>query len=576
MANNGGFDTLYHGVYDNSVQESSLFAIRVANSGVGGKYVGGKLAEILRGFRRRGYWFRLHRFRVNGNVFVYLKARKRVDGRVKEVTLARVSLSELEEVERIIKEVMGKASNRGNNSSRGNPNTKSRINEPGSSSNTIISSSKPGSRQHARTPSGNGDRGGVGGSAWAVSGSLVSGSGLFKPLFVHRVVLRFVRPWVSPLYLSEFGGVRFVERSKQYILRMEVGDRRWLTVQVNRDGTAQVFLEASDNPLGLEEFIGFSRFYLLWLFRRITGRSVGLEDFIVLAAPEFNLDLDGVNLLEGLGARSFTLEKFLSDIARIYYSDPGVKTTMPSGGTRVEARPSSYEGMNLKELVEGVAATAELPRFLSSLKKEIEEVKHLVKGGVSLKSLEKQGLADLVATKLANYLEILWKRIEARLQQWIRELAGKIAEALQGYINELLQRIRILEEENKRLKNRIQELKTHVKIDDEIKEYEHHPGWKKLLELVIPGPNHPALINIDLKKRMVYFSPELWRYIRSRTREGALRGLDKQLLNMIADYHGKKAVELILNMQFMGGRIPLSHALSIVSASAGSFKSPER
>ena len=59
---------------------------------------------------------------------------------------------------------------------------------------------------------------------------------------------------------------------------------------------------------------------------------------------------------------------------------------------------------------------AELPRFLSSLKKEVEEVKDLVKGEVSLKSLEKQGFADLVATKLANYSKILWKRIESRLQ----------------------------------------------------------------------------------------------------------------------------------------------------------------
>ena len=53
---------------------------------------------------------------------------------------------------------------------------------------------------------------------------------------------------------------------------------------------------------------------------------------------------------------------------------------MPNGGTRIEIRPKSYEGMSLKELVEGITASAELPRFLLSLKKEIEEVKDLVKG----------------------------------------------------------------------------------------------------------------------------------------------------------------------------------------------------
>ncbi len=294
--------------------------------------------------------------------------------------------------------------------------------------------------------------------------------------------------------------------------------------------------------------------------------NVGLEDFILLAAPEFNLDLDGVNLLEGLGARSLTLEKFLSDIVRIYYSDPGVKTTMPSGGTRVEARPRSYEGMNLKELVEGVAAAAELPRFLSSLKKEVEEVKDLVKGGVSLKSLEKQGFADLVATKLANYLEILWKRIEARLQQWIRDLAGRIAGVLQDYVNSLLNRIRALEEENKQLRKRIQELEARLKTVDKIDVYKQHPAWRKLEELATPSREFPALITIDLEKGMVYYSPELWRYIRSRTPSGTLRGLDRNLLSRVRDYHGECAVKLLLTMQMYGGKVALDDALNVISS----------
>ncbi len=239
---------------------------------------------------------------------------------------------------------------------------------------------------------------------------------------------------------------------------------------------------------------------------------------------------------------------------------------MPSGGTRIEVRPSNYEGMNLKELVEGIAASAELPRFLSSLKKEVEEVKELVKGGVSLRSLEKQGFADLVATRLANYLELLWRRIEERLKQWIRELASRIADALQGYIDELLQRIRALEEENKRLRNRVRELEGKLKIMNRVDEYKKHPGWEKLLELATPAPDHPALISIDLEKEMVYFSPEIWRYIRSRTRNGALRGLDKQLLDKVKDYHGEWAVKLLLTMQMHGGRISIKKALEILSA----------
>jgi len=509
----------------------------------------------------------LHRFRVNGNVFVYLKARKRVGGRVKEVTLARISLSELEEAERIIKEVMGTRSKHlGNNSSTKNPEKPSPGNyydDPRSSSNVSISSSKPGHRQQGQIPGGNGDRGGVGGSACGLG---LTGLGS-RSLFVHRIVLRFVRPWVSPLYLSEFGGVRFIERSKQWIVRLEIGLKRWVTVQVNRDGTAQVYLEASGNPPRVpEEVLGFACFFIPWLFRRITGgKNIDLEDFIIFTAPELNIDLDGANLLEGLGARCLTLKDLVNNIVRIYYSDPGVKITMPNGGTRIEIRPKRYEGMSLKELVEGITATAELPQFLLSLKKEVEEVKDLVKGGVSLKGLEKQGLADLVATKLANYLEILWRRIEARLQQWIRDLAGRIAGALQDYVNSLLERIRALEEENKRLRKRIQELEARLKTVKEIDEYKRHPAWRKLEELATPSREFPALIIIDLEKGMVYYSPELWRYIRSRTPAGTLRGLDRCLLVRVRDYHGEWAVKLLLAMQMYGGKMDMRKALDIIT-----------
>ena len=327
-----------------------------------------------------------------------------------------------------------------------------------------------------------------------------------------------------------------------------------------------MFLEASGNPLRVpEEFLGFACFYIPWLFRKITGRDIDLSHFTVLAAPEFNIDLDGVNLLEGLGARCLTLKMLVENVVRIYYSDPGAKTTMPNGGTRVEVQPGSYQGMSLKELVEGVAAAAELPRFLSTLKKEVEEVKELVRGGVSLKSLEKQGFADLVATKLANYLELLWRRIEERLKQWIRELASKIAEAVQGYINELLQRIWILEEENKRLRKRIQELESQLKTVNVIEEYKQHPGWRKLEELANPDHDHPPLISIDAEKGIVYYSSDLWKYIRSRTSSGTLRGLDRELLTKVRDYYGEWAARLLIAMQMHGGKISIEKALEVVN-----------
>jgi len=212
--------------------------------------------------------------------------------------------------------------------------------------------------------------------------------------------------------------------------------------------------------------------------------------------------------------------------------------------------------MSLKELVEGVAAAAELPRFLSSLKKEVEEIKGLVRGGVSLKSLEKQGLAELVATKLANYLELLWKRIEARLQQWIRELASRIADAVQGYINQLLAKIKQLENENKQLRKQVQELKNILGVEERLEELRRHPGWPRLMELM---DRIPPVISIDASKGMVYFSREVWEMIRLNN------GLPAKFLTWIHDNYGNAALKLIREMQLRGGKIPVEKALEIIN-----------
>jgi len=97
-----------------------------------------------------------------------------------------------------------------------------------------------------------------------------------------------------------------------------------------------------------------------------------------------------------------------------------------------------------------------------------------------------------------------------------------------------------------------------------IDKYTKHSGWRKLLELATPEQDHPALINIDLERGMVYHSPELWRYIKSYAKNGTLRGLDKQLLDRVRDYYGEYAIKLLLEMQLYGGKISLDKTLKIV------------
>ena len=394
---------------------------------------GGKsdLVEKCKRLVDEGWTLRLRK-RKSG---LYLYMRKTINGRRVEKYVSKIT----EDDEKRLRELglLGKRSK----SYRVKTSRKPRA------STTINTTTRQQSQPLARQPS----HGGVGGSRLGGVGGCL--------FMVHRLGLRFVRPWVSPLLLQQLGRVRFVERSKQWILRMEVGVRRWLTVQANRDGTAQVFLEASDNPLSVEEFIGFCRFLLLEVMRRATGRRVGLGDFEVMAAPEINCDLDGVRLMEGV--KSLTLEKYYEDVVRIYYSDPGEKESMPNGGTRVEVRASSLNGYSLEDIVDGVASMARLPAVLTEIKKDLE----LIKGSLPRQQLEFNQLSEAVAAKLANLIYLTFEKWGNRFELALRELGTKLNEALKP----LFIRLQQLERENQELRKKLEELTNEdssIKFDD--------------------------------------------------------------------------------------------------------------
>lgn len=263
-----------------------------------------------------------------------------------------------------------------------------------------IGSDKRGKRkpqQHTTTRHGVGggsSHEGVGGHG---GGSHVCG------FMVHRLGLRFVKPWVSPLLLRQLGGVRFVERSRQWVVRLGVGRGRWVTLQVNGDGTAQVFLEASGNPLSVEEFIGFCRFFLLELFRRVTGRDVSLRDFMVVAAPEINCDFGGVRVLEGV--KCLTLEDYYGEVVRVYWCGAGSKVTMPNGGTRVEVRAESLKGAELGDVVDGLVGVAKLPLVVNELRSLVGEVRGYLQGMEDLHE-EVRSLVLLMGSAMERLAEV--------------------------------------------------------------------------------------------------------------------------------------------------------------------------
>jgi len=444
------------------------------------------VVEKAKRYAEEGWSIRIRKLKGR----IYVSARKTENGKRIEKGLGYISEEELE----LVKELTNKKTRK---------QIKSRRKVKTTTSNTTT-------RQQPQPASRQPPQGGVGGSRL--------GGGGVKPcgFMVHRLGLRFVKPWVSPLLLQQLGRARYIERSKQYVLKMEVGFKRWLTIQVNRDGTGQVFLEASDNPLSLEEFIGFCKFMLLEVMRKCTGRQVSLKDFEVMMAPEINCDLDGVKIMEGI--KSLTLEEYYSDVIRIYYSEPGVKESMPNGGTRIEVRTSSWNGYSLEEIVDGVASMAKLPVVLSDIKKDLE----LIKGSLPLKQLEYTQLSDAVAAKLANLIYATFEKWGNRFELALRELGSKLNEALKP----LFLRLQQLEAENQELRKKIEELTSEdssLKFDDlpsELKEF--------LKELERDG-------YVRLSNTRIAYGDKVWQAIFKRK-----GNIDGWLNEAAYDYYGKE------------------------------------
>jgi len=506
----------------------------------------GNPLETIKGWKLRGWNIRVKK--VKGHL--YITAYKKIDGKQKEKCICRVNdeiIAFLKEHGILANNVPCLASKAGKLAGNGvSKKSRSRVTRVSS-----ISSSKQVHEsqvsQGPRFPVEHHQQRGVGGSwAWV--------------FMVHRLQLRYVRNDVSPLFLR-FCGFSFDSRNKQWVRRFGLGRGRWVTVQVNRDGSAQVYLEASDAPLDLFEFVGFCRFYLLSLFRQLTGRDVCLNDFAVLAAPEFNVDLPGVNLVEGLGVngKCVTLQEYYDNLVRIYLKGPC--STMPNGGSRIEARPSGYSGLNLRDLVDGVVLAAELPRFLADLRRDIAAIR----SGLSGERINVNELSEVVASKIANLEYLLFRKMEEKIKQWIREVVSALAEKVDKYLGNVFRRLQELEEENKRLKEELMKLKkakrhadrqVHVAVPEMIRHL--------LDKLSEPGAARPALISVDYSKGMVYFSEDLWKYINSRTWYGK-RGLDNELLNKIKLYDGYDAYRLILFLKKHGGKAPLYKVVKYLS-----------
>ena len=320
---------------------------------------------------------------------------------------------------------------------------------------TIYTTTRPRRRKRKIKEGGEFGKGGRG---------FLSGFEFLNVFRVHRLGLRFDVPekCVNVTALYELPGiVSYEPQNKQHVVKLGLGFRRVVTIQVNRDGSAQFYLECSDNPMDFFEFVGFCKFWLLETFSKLTGAVVSLKDFRVIVSPEYNADFPGLRVVAE-GRSTVTLEDLYNRlIARVYGVGDGEKLSMPEGGVRLEASDKSVEGADLETLVEGAMAVAVLPRELQEMKKSLKTLRkdvELLKGGLTsiqifnerLQNLEAavrrmdQTLGDYLANKLGNLWYATFERFRDSLVEGIREgLKQAMRDAIKEAVGEIRREVEV-------------------------------------------------------------------------------------------------------------------------------------
>ena len=336
-------------------------------------------------------------------------------------------------------------------------------------------------------------------------------------------------------------------------LGLVVGGRR-VRVLCGFNSGCEVVVSGSFTDLG--ELEGFLE-ALVGELSGVLGVEVRLGDLSVLRV-DLHCDL-------WRGSLQFRVGQFTAGDL-VAYLKGGVDG---DGPLRIEKRIRRRKNeMSVEDLLNLFQAHVDVAGSIAKLHREIAEVKAGLKRVIAETVFNKQPVVCRLSDEdYKKIIDAAWRGLGPGLRQQLRQLweAGlyNIIEPLYKQAVRHCGEI-VIKEIIPELIKAFKENRLVLDREFRRRDYTRHPGWKKLLELATPGPDHPALVNIDLEKGMVYYSPELWRYIRTRTRNGSLRGLDKQLLDKVRDYHGEWAVKLLLTMQMHGGRLSIKEALETV------------
>jgi hypothetical protein len=256
-----------------------------------------------------------------------------------------------------------------------------------------------------------------------------------------------------------------------------------------RSSGGLVFLEASESPLSVEEFLGFVDWYLLPLFRRLTGREVEKREFVVKAAPHLNSDLPGVYLE---GVKSVTLQDYYDEVVRKYLKKINGETY-----TRVEVEAKSWVNNNLEDVVNGLVTSAKLPVIASRLEKLSAKLEEVVEGGLSGKRIAEAVKRDIANLIYAFYLKVA----DVLISQFAPALAPEIGKAVKESVSEFLRNLEAVRREHSKLLAEFKKLNEKVeKLTQENTELKRKLEEYELAQRQIRFDDLPEEIKQLLKK----------------------------------------------------------------------------
>lgn len=323
---------------------------------------------------------------------------------------------------------------------------------------------------------------------------------------------------------------------------------RGVKIRCGYSGGCEVIVSGSfTDPGEFEEFLNVLVRELSW----VLGVEVRLDDLSVLRV-DLHCDLYR-------GSLQFSAGQFgVGDL--VAYLKGGVDG---DGPLRIEKRIRRRKNeMSLRELLDLFQAHVNVANSITKLHKEIAEVKAGLKRVIAETIFNKQPLVCRLSDEdYKKIIDAAWRGLGPGLRQQLRQLweAGlyNIIEPL--YKQAVIQCGEIvIKEIIPELVKALKENRLVLDKETEYEDYEKHPGWKKLEELREDGI-------ISISDGIVRYGPDIWKYIKSRTSVGTLRGLDRRLLRHIRDYYGEWAVKLLLAMQMYGGKIDLGKALNIIT-----------